>query len=189
MIVALSASSPITSVALIGEDGDELFAGRRESAQNASGVCAELLGLGLHSTGLRIADASLFVADLGPGSFIGVRVGVTFVKTLGFSSDKPVAGVSSFDLIDRLNKVVVPCKKGEFFLRSPCRQAIRLTGLPDDLGIVGYGQGIEKQVYPDAVRVASLLDKLAPMRAELLTPQYLIEPSISIPKKPYAQQV
>ena len=39
------------------------------------------------------------VVDLGPGSFTGVRIGVTCAKTLAFALGIPVAGASSLDVL------------------------------------------------------------------------------------------
>ena len=53
--------------------------------------------LGQH--GLAPADLTGIVADRGPGSFTGVRVGVTCAKTLAFALGIPVAGVLSLDAL------------------------------------------------------------------------------------------
>jgi len=40
-----------------------------------------------------------FAVGLGPGSFTGLRVGLGAVKALAYANNKPVAGISSLDLI------------------------------------------------------------------------------------------
>jgi tRNA threonylcarbamoyl adenosine modification protein YeaZ len=188
LTVCFSCSSPFCSVALIDETGSLLFSERAETKQNASGLCIEMLDRGLHSLGLHLVDADLFVADVGPGSFIGVRVGVTLAKSFGFANKKPVAGVSAFDLIDAKNPVAFPSKKGEYFVRQLGAEVVRVSELPSGVKFVGYGPAFAEQTYPDAARVASVLEKIKPTQPELLLPEYLIEPSISIPKTPYRRE-
>ena len=53
----------------------------------------------LTDTGVTLADIEAFAVGLGPGSFTGVRVGVTLAKVWAMTLDKPVAGVSSLDAL------------------------------------------------------------------------------------------
>ena len=47
--------------------------------------------------GLAFDDIDGFVVARGPGSFTGLRIGVSVIKGLSYAMDKPVAGVSSLD--------------------------------------------------------------------------------------------
>jgi len=49
----------------------------------------------LETSGLKLADVDGFAVSIGPGSFTGVRIGISTVKGLAFSQAKPVVGVSS----------------------------------------------------------------------------------------------
>ncbi len=185
MILAFSTSSAMISVAAVSENGEVLWSQSRQAPLAASAACLSMLDQMKLDTGLTPADAESFAADMGPGSFTGVRVGVTLAKTFGFLYGKPVAGASSFDLISKTDVVALPSKKGEFFVRRPGQEAIRLTNLPSE-GVVGFGPGVEPQVYPSASRFGSIWHDLQLVSATEFVPVYLIEPSISIPKVPYA---
>ena len=188
MIIGFSTSCAWSSVAAIDElTSTVLWQGALEAPQSASGACLALLQEML-AAGLRLEDATLFCADIGPGSFTGVRVGVTLAKSFGFLYNRPVAGGNSFDLISRDLITVLPSKKGEFFVRVPGQDPVRTIDLPTE-SYVGFGPGVDPVTYPDAARFSLLVKDLIPVDAGSFVPKYLIEPSISIPKKPFAGQV
>lgn len=184
MIVAFSTSSPLASVAVISRDGVVLGSSEELAPMRASGASLNLLQALLATLKLDLSSAELFVSDLGPGSFTGVKVGVTLAKTLAFARGRLTAGVASFDLIDPGGVVVIPSKRGEFFVRRVGEEVARHSELPVG-AFSGYGPGVETTTYPRAEGFARVLDKLRPVAAELLVPEYLIEPSISAPKRPF----
>ncbi len=47
--------------------------------------------------GFKLNDIDGFVVARGPGSFTGLRIGISVIKGLSYAMDKPVAGVSSLD--------------------------------------------------------------------------------------------
>ncbi len=49
-----------------------------------------------------IGDVDGWAISLGPGSFTGLRIGVSTVKGLAFATGKPVAGISSLDVLASL---------------------------------------------------------------------------------------
>jgi len=53
----------------------------------------------LSSAGLTLEDVQGIGVGLGPGSWTGIRVGVTVAKILAFSSDKPVAGIPTLEAL------------------------------------------------------------------------------------------
>lgn len=185
MIVAFSTSSPLASVAVLDNEGAVLASAEEWAPMAASGTCLTLLkGLFQHLD-VDLKSAELFLSDLGPGSFTGVKVGITLAKTLAFAQGKQVGGAQSFDLIDPQGVVVLPSKRGEWFVREPGKEPHRQTELPPT-PFSGYGGDLENPTYPRAERFAQLVKGIRRSRPEDLLPEYLIEPSISVPKKPYS---
>jgi tRNA threonylcarbamoyladenosine biosynthesis protein TsaB len=151
----------------------------------ASGAAMNMLEELLAQSERSLAEATGFAADLGPGSFTGVRVGVTLAKTLAYAHGTLAYGLDSFDLVSSGDVVVLPSKKGEFFVRQPGALPVRTTELPSG-PFVGYGHERDENAYPSAAAFAPRIATLKGCPPEKLVPAYLIEPSISTPKKPYA---
>jgi tRNA A37 threonylcarbamoyladenosine modification protein TsaB len=183
LILVLSTSSPVASVALFRDGEERLASCSREAPMAASGACLKLLDQALAESGSKLADVRLFVADVGPGSFTGVRVGVTLAKTFAYVLGARAAGVSAFDLISADRLAAIPSRKGEWFVREPGREPYRTDAPPPDAQ--GYGAGVLQASFPLAERAGPLLGKLLPADPEALVPTYIAEPSISMPKKPY----
>ncbi len=61
----------------------------------------------LDKVGVKISDIDVYSCVIGPGSFTGIRIGVSTVKAFSYANDKPVLPVTSFDVLE-YNK---PCGK------------------------------------------------------------------------------
>ena len=53
----------------------------------------------LKEAGLRLEDVQGFGVGLGPGSWTGIKVGVTVAKILAYSTGKPVCGVPTLEVL------------------------------------------------------------------------------------------
>lgn len=67
----------------------------------------------LRSLGLKFSDIDAYAVSVGPGSFTGVRIGVSLVKGLAFGRDIPCIEVSTLDALAEnlsgLDGILVPC--------------------------------------------------------------------------------
>ena len=121
--LAFDTSGEMCVLALADEDGTvqavRIFEGRRTLSQRLMG---ELDGL-LTRSGLTLADLTAFAVGLGPGSFTGVRVGVTTAKTLAQVTGKPLVGVGTLDAYaapwraqdDTPIVPILPSRRGEVY--------------------------------------------------------------------------
>ncbi|MGI4791438.1 MAG: tRNA (adenosine(37)-N6)-threonylcarbamoyltransferase complex dimerization subunit type 1 TsaB [Janthinobacterium lividum] len=95
--LALDTSGTFCVLALAEDDGSiravSLFESKRTLSTRLLG---EVDGL-LTRNGLTLEDMTAFAVGLGPGSFTGVRVGVTTAKTLAQVTGKPLVGVGTLD--------------------------------------------------------------------------------------------
>jgi hypothetical protein len=144
----------------------------------ASEACFALL----EESGFDPGQGTLFLADIGPGSFTGTRVGVTIAKTLAFVVNAKCGGASAFDLITITDTAVLPSKKGEWFIRMVGSDPYRDAALPEGT-YKGFGGNLGETTYPLAERFQALLSTIEQVSPEVFNPAYLIEPSISIQKK------
>jgi universal bacterial protein YeaZ len=53
----------------------------------------------LHNSKISIKDIDKFACSAGPGSFTGVRIGISVIKGLAFGKDKPCVGVSTLEAL------------------------------------------------------------------------------------------
>lgn len=97
-ILAMDTSAKVCSVAVL-EDGVL----RSEQSTNRNLTHSEMLmpmvEAALDASGLAIKDMDLFAVAKGPGSFTGLRIGVSTVKALGHACGKPVCGVMTLDAL------------------------------------------------------------------------------------------
>jgi len=183
LTIGLSTSSPQTSVAIISAAGKLLWSGTELGPQNASAALPKLLAVALEVCDLRLTDAAGYAVDLGPGSFTGVRVGIVFAKVLAYSQGVRVCGATSFDLIAPESAAFVPSRRGEVFVRIPGEAPVKASNPPP--GARGYEFGVPG-LFPHAAAFAQLLPSLTFVEPELLLPAYFAEPSVSVPKHPFA---
>ncbi len=98
MILAIDTSGRSGSIALV--EGGRLVAERtvgdagphaRWLLGNIDGICS--------AAGIQLREISLFAVAVGPGSFTGLRIGLTTIKGLAWSLDKPVVPVSTLSAL------------------------------------------------------------------------------------------
>ncbi len=96
LILALEASAKTASAA-ISRDGTLLGQYFQNCGLTHSVTLLPMAEALLKNTGLTAADVDLFAVSHGPGSFTGVRIGVSTVKGLAWAAEKPCVGVSTLE--------------------------------------------------------------------------------------------
>ena len=97
-ILAVETSSKVLSVALRNKNG-KIFEANREGAPKHSEQLFGLIEAGLKRLKLKKSELDCFVWGLGPGSFTGLRIGLSVLKGLYLGLGKRAFGASSLDLI------------------------------------------------------------------------------------------
>ncbi|MCX5692926.1 MAG: tRNA (adenosine(37)-N6)-threonylcarbamoyltransferase complex dimerization subunit type 1 TsaB [Candidatus Omnitrophica bacterium] len=136
-ILGIDTSSKFLNIAL-SEDEDII---KEESylldRKHAGQLVPKVMGL-LKKSRVPINKIDAFIIGLGPGSFTGLRIGVSAIKGFGIASGKPCIGVASMDSIacnvSDKDKDVVPiidAKRGQVYSAIYRRQGGLVVRLSD----------------------------------------------------------
>lgn len=177
MILAVSTSAADVQVA-VWDAGRWVKSGFKASERNSSGAVMALI----EELGIELSAMDGFCVDIGPGSFSGVKVGVTMVKTWAHFFARPVYAVSAFDLVDEDFPVAIGSKKGEVYYREPGQDptVMKIEDLPN--GVIGFYPGKVDPLGIDFRRIELPRD-VEEVEALSLVPLYVAAPSISKPKQ------
>lgn len=99
-ILALETAAKAVSAAMT-EDGKVLASAYQDTGLTHSRTLMPLVELLFRNTGLTAGDLDAVAVSAGPGSFTGVRIGVSAAKGLAWAADKPCAAVSTLAALAR----------------------------------------------------------------------------------------
>ncbi|HEX2926185.1 MAG TPA: tRNA (adenosine(37)-N6)-threonylcarbamoyltransferase complex dimerization subunit type 1 TsaB [Ruminiclostridium sp.] len=97
-ILALDTSTNVATAAILEDDiiiGEYSCNKGKTHSQRLMPMIQNLL----EAVGLKASDMDAFAASIGPGSFTGLRIGVTTVKAMAFAAQKPVISVYTLDAL------------------------------------------------------------------------------------------
>ena len=94
LTLAFDTSSKTAAVALL-RDSDILYDNIINTGLKHSEVLLSEIDHALRAISVKIKDVDLFACTIGPGSFTGLRIGVSTLKGLMLATGKPAAGISS----------------------------------------------------------------------------------------------
>lgn len=97
-ILAIETSCDIASVSLL-EDNNLILELKESSPKTHSEALMPLIDKLLKETNASLDDIDLFAIDNGPGSFTGIRIGLSTVKAFADVKCKPCTSVSSLEAL------------------------------------------------------------------------------------------
>lgn len=141
-VLAIETSAPSGSVALWGPEGliaAEVFDGERNHAAELAPRVKRVLDA--HG-GLSAVEG--YAVSIGPGSFTGLRIGVSFIKGLAAVHDRPAVGLSTLQIMavqaldegadhDEGALTVQDARRGEVFAALYAAGGVMDPRLPDGL--------------------------------------------------------
>lgn len=119
LVLAIDTTAEFGSLALA--DGETVLEVMPMHSPDGYGhILFERIDTLLEAHNVKLADIALFAAAAGPGSFTGVRVGLTAAKGLAAATGKPAAGVSNLQALAMLGEgpyraAVLDARRGEIF--------------------------------------------------------------------------
>ncbi|MDP8990109.1 MAG: tRNA (adenosine(37)-N6)-threonylcarbamoyltransferase complex dimerization subunit type 1 TsaB [Acidobacteriota bacterium] len=193
-VLAIDTTGEFGSIALVGEMGmiEEV------ALDSPDGFAHVLFGeierlLARHGLGIEQVDA--FASAAGPGSFTGVRVGLTAVKGLAEATGRKVAAVSNLEALAwfgsrPLRAAVLDARRGEVYggvydaaLRPVQEEVVAkiedwLAGLPGgDLEIVTHGLRLEGESRPVVEAPRSLAGSIGHIAFDRLGRGEVLDPA------------
>lgn len=97
-VLAVDCSTPVSSIALL--EGPRIMGEWTVQAREPHNrQLLKSIDRHLQELGWTFEQLDGFAAGIGPGSFTGLRIGVTTLKTLAWAAQKPFAGICSLDAL------------------------------------------------------------------------------------------
>lgn len=125
-VLALNTATQSCSVAIV-DDHSVLAEEICVSGQTHTVHVIDMLQRVLDVSGLFLADMDGIAVGRGPGSFTGLRIGISTVKALAVAAGKPIAGVSNLDALalqaavsENLICPLMDARKGEVYFSRYC---------------------------------------------------------------------
>ncbi|MBI5682370.1 MAG: tRNA (adenosine(37)-N6)-threonylcarbamoyltransferase complex dimerization subunit type 1 TsaB [Deltaproteobacteria bacterium] len=137
-ILAIDTGMPSGSIAIL--EDDSLIAECMPCAEktHAEKLLPSIDSI-LKSSGIRLNDIDCFAVTIGPGSFTGLRIGISTVKGFAWCLKKPVVGVSTLKTLamnilhsDKLICPILDARKEEIYAGIYKREEETLTAEKDD---------------------------------------------------------
>lgn len=97
-ILAIDTSGPVAGVA-VTRDGEVAYEGAAVNRMTHSVNLMPMVEEALTRAGLSVEDVDLYACVTGPGSFTGVRIGVSAVKGMAHGAGKPCVGVDALEAL------------------------------------------------------------------------------------------
>jgi len=149
ILLAVDTSGPVCGVAVL-RDTRIIYEGMAVNKHTHSASLLPMIDEALRRTSLTVQDVDLFAAVVGPGSFTGVRIGVSTVKGLAHGAGKPCAGVNALEAlaagIPDTNALICPIQDAR---AGQVYGAAFLSGMPPERVLDDRAAKLEQ--YLDAV--------------------------------------
>ncbi len=143
--------------------------------KNYNSILIDIIDEALKKSNLELNDFNIFATTLGPGSFTGIRVGLTFIKAIANVYNKKVYGMSTLDVmkssIDSKERIypVLDAKRGEVYTVNYNKNSLfyEISPLEEYIKIIKKNDGISV-VLKDDYNLVETLQKNSKIKVLLL---------------------
>ena len=176
-ILAIDTSSEVCSVALL-ENDKKIDENRIENGKTHSENLMSLLDALLTRNNINLNSIDLFACSVGPGSFTGIRIGISSIKPMAEILNIPVASVTSLEtlaknvddadiivsLIDARNSQVyagifdINYNKLEEYIADDINVVIEKISNYKNITFVGSGAILHKELLKNRIKGAKFIN-------------------------------
>ena len=97
-VLSIDTATPAASAAFV-DDGRILAECLLSGQKNHSERLLQIIDMLFNTSGIARESIDLIAVSVGPGSFTGLRVGISTAQGLAFALDKPLAGVPTLEVV------------------------------------------------------------------------------------------
>jgi tRNA threonylcarbamoyladenosine biosynthesis protein TsaB len=192
LTLAFDTTSKTAAVALL-KDKEILYDTIVNTGLNHSEVILPAIDQALRRERIKITDIDLFACTIGPGSFTGVRIGVSTIKGLMLATSKPAAGISSLAALalnagktSKLICSVMDAGRGQVyaaFYRYDKNEYLEQIGMEKAVHPKNILSNIDEEIYlvgDGAIKYADIICKNKKIIINSKLPKYIQASSVGI---------
>ncbi len=133
-VLAFDTATPVCSVAVVTASGTMVEMSDRAGTTHARQLMVMIAAV-LRQAELTVDDLDGFGVTVGPGSFTGLRIGVSSAQGLAMGSGKPAVGISALEALARqvkgagLRCAMLDARRKEVYAAAYRLEGIRLTAV------------------------------------------------------------
>lgn len=129
--LAINTANLLMSVALVKGQGDILYRYETTETRDQGNLLLQHVEQALLHAEISYADIDLLAAVTGPGSFTGIRIGLAAMRGIALASQKPLIGISSFELFDETldghhTLIAIESWREELYLKNGIHPAVNV---------------------------------------------------------------
>ena len=98
-VLAVDTSSAVAAVAVMDEEKGLLGEYLQNNGRTHSQRLMLMVDTLLKGLEIKLEDIDAFAASIGPGSFTGLRIGITSIKAMAYPHNKPVVSIPTLDAL------------------------------------------------------------------------------------------
>lgn len=114
MILTIRTDNPDAELGLFADDGEQLVYKKWQAHRKLAETLHLQIASNLQFISKKVSDLTGVIVYQGPGSFTGLRIGLSVANALAYSSSIPIVAVSGDTWLEDGIKQVVSTKPGKY---------------------------------------------------------------------------
>lgn len=169
--LAVNTANTVMSIAIVKDGGSVLYRYLTSETRDQGNLLIGHVETGLKTAGLSYEDIDVLAVVTGPGSFTGIRIGISAMRGFALAMGKPLIGISSFDLFStvqagRKNLIALESFRDELYLKvndfPPVNETAQTFAEKLDIGHEYFVTGDAKERMKPFMPEKTLFSDLAP---------------------------